>query len=117
MYKRSLKIMKHVTNKDNQTVFYIRSIDQESLNSQKLKGEKYGEQNSLSFSFIVDTKTSGLKPFSERPGMIKILQIVEERIVKSVIVDSLNRVSRDVEQLLYFIEFLSKHHTKIVILD
>ncbi|MEH7154713.1 recombinase family protein [Neobacillus drentensis] len=109
--------MKLVSSKNNQTVFYIRSNDRESLNSQNLKGEKYARQNSLSFSFIVDAKTSGLKPFSERPGMRKILQMVEDGIVETVIVDSLNRISRDVEQLLYFIEFLSKYHTKLVLLD
>jgi DNA invertase Pin-like site-specific DNA recombinase len=101
----------------NQTVLYIRSNHQESLNLQKLKGENYAEQHSLSISTIVDTKTSGLKPFSDRSGMRKILQMVEEGIVKSIIVDSFNRVSRDVEQLLFFIEFLNKYHTKLVILD
>ena len=98
-------------------MFYIRSIDQESLNLQKLKGEKYAEQNSLLFNFIVNEKTSGLSPFSERPGMHKVLQMVEERKIKTVIVYSLIRVSRDTEQLLYFIEFLNKYHTRLVILN
>lgn len=54
-----------------ESVLYIRSANnsRESLEVQKLEGENYAKQNSMSLSIINDAQSSGLTPMSERPGL------------------------------------------------
>jgi DNA invertase Pin-like site-specific DNA recombinase len=109
--------MKQTHDRNMDTVLYIRSNHLESFNLQKLKGEKFAEQHSLSIDIIADTTTSGFKSFSVRPGIQKVLQLVEDRMVKSIIVDTLHRVSRDSKELLNFNELLKANHVELIILD
>ena len=108
--------MEQTNERNAATVLYIRSNHLESFNLQKLMGENFAEQHSLSIDIIADTTTSRFRSFSVLPGIQKVLQLVEEGIVKSVIVHSLDRVSRDSKQLLYFIEFLRANHAELIIL-
>jgi DNA invertase Pin-like site-specific DNA recombinase len=109
--------MKQTHDRDINTVLYIRSNHPESFNLQKLKGEKYADQHSLLIDIIVDRNTSGLKPLFERTGMRRILQMIENKDINTLIVDSLCRVNRDGYQLLLFKHYLRAHNTKLVVLD
>jgi len=109
--------MKHVHDKSSETVVYIRSNSVESLNLQQLRSKEYADQQSLSINIIVDTNTSGLSSLFERPGMGRLLQMVKDKEINTIIVDTLCRVSRDAYQLLLFTHFLKGNHIKLVVLD
>ena len=78
-----------------EAVLYVRSNNLKSFNLQKLKGKNYAEENSISIKIIMDLNTSGLKSLGERPGLQSIVKFVKRRMVKTIILDSLHRVSRD----------------------
>ena len=100
-------------------VLYIRSVNNSkvSIDSQKLKGEKYAKRNSLSLSIIEDTQSSGLEPFNERAGLQRLVNLIEEGLVKIVVVNSLDRISRDIKQVMTFDELIAKHNAKLIVLE
>ncbi|WP_096156213.1 recombinase family protein [Bacillus sp. FJAT-45066] len=98
---------------------YIRSANNSriSLASQRLAGEKYAKQNSLSLNIIEDAKSSGATPFSERAGLRRLVHLIEDGQAKIVIVNSLTRISRDVNQIRSFGLLIEKHNAKLIVLD
>jgi DNA invertase Pin-like site-specific DNA recombinase len=102
-----------------ESVLYIRSASNSraSLDSQRLKGENYAKQNSLSLSIIEDAQSSGVTPFNERAGLHWLIHLIEVGLIQIVIVDSLIRISRDVNQCLSFRSLIEKHNAKLIILE
>jgi DNA invertase Pin-like site-specific DNA recombinase len=102
-----------------ESVLYIRSANnsKESLDSQRLLGEKYAKQNSMSLSIIEDAQSSGAAPFNDRVGLRWLVHLIEVGLVKFVIVDSVIRISRDVNQVMSFGSLIEKHNAKLIVLD
>ncbi|ESU34513.1 hypothetical protein G3A_00745 [Bacillus sp. 17376] len=96
-----------------ESVLYIRSANnyKKSLDLQRLAGEKYAKQNSMSLSIIEDAQSFGITPFNERAGLRWLI------LIKIVIVDSLIRISRDLNQVLSFGSLMEKHNAKLNVLD
>ncbi|MBT2683371.1 recombinase family protein [Bacillus sp. ISL-37] len=102
-----------------ESALYIRSANnsRSSLESQRLKGEKYAKLNSISLSIIEDAPSSGFTPFNERSGLRRLVHLIEVGLINIVIVDSLIRISRDVNQILSFVSLIDKHNAKLIVLD
>jgi DNA invertase Pin-like site-specific DNA recombinase len=100
-------------------VLYIRSANnsKSSLELQRLYGENYAKQNSLHLSIIEDSHISGLTPINERSGLRWLIHLVEVGLIKTVIIDSFHRISRNVIELSSFLSLLEKHNAKLIVLD
>jgi DNA invertase Pin-like site-specific DNA recombinase len=107
------------SNSNIESVLYIRSANnsKESLELQRLFGEKYAHQNSMSLSIIEDAQSSGMTPCKERAGLRWLIHLIEVGLIKIVIVDSLIRISRDVNQVMSFGSLIEKHNVKQIVLD
>ncbi|MEC1526087.1 recombinase family protein [Neobacillus niacini] len=101
-----------------ENVLYIRSANNSipSINSQRLYGENYAKQNSLHLSIIEDAHISGLTPINERSGLRWLIHLVEVGLIKTVIIDSYHRISRDLIELSSFLSLLKKHNAKLIVL-
>lgn len=102
-----------------ENALYIRSANnsRSSLESQRLKGEKYAKLNSMSLSIIEDAQSSGITPFNERTGLTSLVHMIEVGLTNIVIVDSLIRISRDVNQIFSFVSLIDEHNVKLIVLD
>lgn len=102
-----------------ESVLYIRSANnsKESIVSQRAIGEMYAKQNSMSLSIIEDAHSSGVAPFHERAGLRWLIHLIEVGLVNIVIVDSLIRISRNVNQIVSFGSLIEKHNAKLIVLD
>ena len=102
-----------------ENVLYIRSANNSktSIESQRLYGENYAKKNSLDLSIIVDPHTSGLTPLNDRSGSRRLIQLVKVELIKTVIIDSFHRISRDLIELSSFLSLLEKHNAKLIVLD
>jgi DNA invertase Pin-like site-specific DNA recombinase len=69
------------------------------------------------FSIIEDVQSSGITPLNDRPGLNWLIHLIEVGRVKNVIVDSLVRISRDVNQVLSFNSIIEKHNAKLIVID
>ncbi|WP_239585994.1 recombinase family protein [Bacillus mesophilus] len=47
----------------------------------------------------------------------RLIQLIEVGLVKVVMVDSLIRISRDVNQIMSFGSLIEKHNAKVIVLD
>jgi DNA invertase Pin-like site-specific DNA recombinase len=103
----------------NKNVLYIRSANnsKSSLETQRLYGENYAKQNSLDLSIIEDPHTSGLTPLIDRSGLRYLIQLLEDGLVKTVIIDTFHRISRNFIELSSFLSLLEKHNAKLIVLD
>ncbi|MFT4414522.1 recombinase family protein [Fredinandcohnia humi] len=101
------------------SALYIRSAinSKESLDIQRSIGEKFAEQYSMSLSIIEDVQTSGMIPCEERAGSRWLIHLIEVGLIKIVIVDSLIRISRDVNQVMSFSSLIKKNNGKLIVLD
>lgn len=100
-----------------ENVIYIRTANHsiKSSNLQRTNGLNYAKQQSLSFR-VIEEHFTGNKKLNERPGMQILLSLVEARKVNAIIVESPCRISRDTEQVFYFISLLEKHNAKLIVL-
>ncbi|MEA3321471.1 MAG: hypothetical protein U9Q88_15785 [Bacillota bacterium] len=66
-------------NNEVESVLYISSANnaKESLELQKLMGEKYANQNSMSLSIFADTQASGVTPVRKQAGLQKLIHLIE----------------------------------------
>jgi DNA invertase Pin-like site-specific DNA recombinase len=108
-----------MSKKVEHAALYVRSANhsKQSLDSQRTKGEYYAKQHALHLSIIEDPQLSGLVPLEERAGLRWLVHLVEVGLIKTVIVDSVIRISRKFEQLYYFKSLLRKHNAKLIILE
>lgn len=106
-------------NNEVESVLYIRSAinAKESLGLQRLMGEKYANDKSMSMSIIADTHASGRTPVRELAGLRNLLYLIEIGVIKTVLVSCLTRISRDVKEVLYFQALLRNHNAKLIVLS
>lgn len=106
-------------NNEVESVLYIRSADnaKESLELQRLRGEKYANHNSMSLRVIADTHASGNTPVRELAGLRKLIHLIEVRKIEMVLISCLSRISRDVKEVLYFQALLRNHNVKLIVLS
>lgn len=106
-------------NSKRKSVLYIRSANnsKESLDSQRLDGKNYAKQFSMPLEIIEDFQSSGLTLMNERPGLQKLIHLIKTGEIKTVIVTSYSRISRDVVELHYFQSLIEKQNAKLVVLN
>jgi DNA invertase Pin-like site-specific DNA recombinase len=87
-------------------VFYIRvsSIDQNT------DRQRIGEKDSYHF---VEDKCSGSIAFFDRPGGIDILNLIKKKAISSLAVLSIDRLGRDLKDILNTIDFFTKKQIPI----
>jgi DNA invertase Pin-like site-specific DNA recombinase len=102
-----------------ENVLYVRTVynSKDYLEIQKQKGKWYADQHSIPGSIIEDIQTSGKTPLSNRQGASYLLNLVETGLVEKIIVNSLDRISRDFVYLCCFFSFLEKYDVTLVSLD
>ncbi len=91
-------------------VLYVRvsSIDQ-NTDRQKV--------NEKDFDFIIEDKCSGAIPFLERDGGKKILNLLKKNDIDSLSVISIDRLGRDLKDILNTIELFTKRLIPITFLS
>ncbi len=87
-------------------VFYVRV----STLEQKTERQRINEKD---FDLVVEDKCSGGIPFFEREGGRKIKQLLEKGILTSLSVWTIDRLGRDLLDILNTIQFLSDRKIKI----
>ena len=87
-------------------VYYVRvsSIDQKT-DRQRI--------NEKEFDLIVEDKCSGSIPFFEREGGKKIKQLLDKKIITSLSVWTIDRLGRDLLDILNSIQYLSEQGIRI----
>ena len=87
-------------------VFYVRvsTIDQKT-DRQRI--------NDKEFDLVVEDKCSGSIPFFEREGGKKIKQLIDKKILTSLSVWTIDRLGRDLLDILNSIQYLSERGIKI----
>lgn len=114
----SLKGMDHLSTKI-ENALYIRSASnsKSSIETQRLIGEKYAKQHSLHLSVFEDSHTHGFTPLNERNGLGRLIRLVEVGLIKTVIVDTLYRISRNGVDLYSFSSLLKQHNAKLIVIN
>lgn len=71
-------------NSKTEGVLYIRSANnsRSSIDLQRLKGEEYAKQNSMSLSIIEDAHSSGISQSNERAGLQWLVHLIEVGLIK-----------------------------------
>jgi DNA invertase Pin-like site-specific DNA recombinase len=69
--------------------------------------------NEKDFDYIIEDKISGAVPFFERPGGKEILKLVQKGILKTLSVYSIDRIGRDLRDILNTIHFFSSNGISI----
>jgi len=87
-------------------VFYVRV----STLDQKTDRQRMNEKE---FDLVVEDKCSGSIPFFEREGGKKIKQLLDKGMLTSLSVWTIDRLGRDLLDILNSIEYLSKQKVKI----
>jgi len=87
-------------------VFYVRvsTIDQKT-DRQRINDKEY--------DLVVEDKCSGSIPFFEREGGKKILKLIDKKIITSLSVWTIDRLGRDLLDILNSIQYLSERGIKI----
>ena len=93
-------------NCEKMKVFYVRvsTIDQKT-DRQRINDKEY--------DLLVEDKCSGSIPFFEREGGKKIKQLIDKKILTSLSVWTIDRMGRDLLDVLHTIQFLSEKGIRI----
>ena len=87
-------------------VYYVRV----STVDQKTDRQRINEKE---FDLVVEDKCSGSIPFFERDGGKKILKLIDRNILTSLSVWTIDRLGRDLLDVLHTIQFLSEKGIRI----
>jgi DNA invertase Pin-like site-specific DNA recombinase len=87
-------------------VYYVRV----STVDQKTDRQRINEKE---FDLVVEDKCSGSIPFFERDGGKKIKQLIDKKILTSLSVWTIDRLGRDLLDVLHTIQFLSEKGIRI----
>jgi DNA invertase Pin-like site-specific DNA recombinase len=87
-------------------VYYVRV----STIDQKTDGQRINEKE---FDLVVEDKCSGSIPFFEREGGKKIKQLLDKKIITSLSVWTIDRLGRDLLDILNSIQYLSERGIRI----
>jgi DNA invertase Pin-like site-specific DNA recombinase len=93
-------------NCEKMKVYYVRvsTVDQKT-DRQRI--------NQKEFDLVVEDKCSGSIPFFERDGGKKIKQLIDKKIMTSLSVWTIDRLGRDLLDVLHTIQFLSEKGIRI----
>jgi DNA invertase Pin-like site-specific DNA recombinase len=88
-------------------VLYVRvsSVIGQNTDRQKIKEKE--------FDLLIEDKCSGSIPFFEREGGKKIKQLIDKKILTSLSVWTIDRMGRDLLDVLHTIQFLSEKGIRI----
>ena len=94
-------------NCEKMKVLYVRvsSVIGQNTDRQKIKEKE--------FDLVVEDKCSGSIPFFEREGGKKIKQLIDKKILTSLSVWTIDRMGRDLLDVLHTIQFLSEKGIRI----
>ena len=87
-------------------VYYVRVSSIEQRTDRQRINEK-------EFNLVVEDKCSGSIPFFEREGGKKIKQLLDKKIITSLSVWTIDRLGRDLLDVLNTIQFLSDQGIRI----
>jgi DNA invertase Pin-like site-specific DNA recombinase len=87
-------------------VYYVRV----STVDQKTDRQRINEKE---FDLVVEDKCSGSIPFFEREGGKKIKQLLDKKIITSLSVWTIDRLGRDILDILNSIQYLSERGIRI----
>jgi DNA invertase Pin-like site-specific DNA recombinase len=65
--------------------------------------------NEEGFKMVIEDRISGTVPFFERPGGIKIINLIEKKAITELYVWQIDRLGRDVRDILNTIHFFNQH--------
>ena len=87
-----------------------------SIEAQKESMQKYAEAMGYSiFDTIIDDGFSGKN--LDRPGIQKVIKIVQQKLINVVIIYKLDRLSRSVKNVLELVELLEKYNVTLFSLN
>ena len=87
-------------------VFYVRVSSLEQKTDRQRVSEK-------EYDLVVEDKCSGSIPFFEREGGKKIKQLLDKKIITSLSVWTIDRLGRDLLDVLNSIQYLSERGIRI----
>ena len=85
-----------------------------TINIQIKRLEIYAVEHGYTFKTYVVTGTSN---YRKEPAFQELLNSIDRKEIDAIIVNSLDRVSRNIEDLNYFIQCLQSQNIKLITLD
>ncbi|WP_096187055.1 recombinase family protein [Evansella halocellulosilytica] len=98
---------------------YYRSATKEKVNitNQQRKVEGYFPNNSNTLLSFKDVGVSGATLPFERPAFHELSLLVEKGVINKVVIDTIERLSRDSSHIFYIRKWFKKHGVDLVILE
>lgn len=96
-------------------IYYRSSINNDvTINIQIKRLEKYAIKQGYTFKTYVETGTSN---YRKKQAFQELLNSIDRKEIDAIIVNSLDRISRNIKDLYYFIQCLQSQNIKLITLD
>ncbi len=91
-------------------------IKYQRTSSIQQKGERFSTDDASKYSEVIfDQGVSGTKPFRERTGGKKIISLVEQGLLKELVLPELRDLGRTLNDSISVLDFLEKNNVSVVI--
>jgi DNA invertase Pin-like site-specific DNA recombinase len=91
-------------------------IKYQRTSSVQQKGERFSTDDASKYSEVIfDQGVSGTKPFRERTGGKKIISLVEQGLLKELVLPELRDLGRTLNDSISVLDFLDKNNVSVVI--
>jgi DNA invertase Pin-like site-specific DNA recombinase len=91
-------------------------IKYQRTSSIQQKGERFSTDDASKYSEVIfDQGVSGTKPFRERTGGKKIISLVEQGLLKELVLPELRDLGRTLNDSISVLDFLDKNNVSVVI--
>lgn len=91
-------------------------IKYQRTSSVQQKGERFSTDDASKYSEVIfDQGVSGTKPFRERTGGKKIISLVEQGLLKELVLPELRDLGRTLNDSISVLDFLEKNNVSVVI--
>jgi DNA invertase Pin-like site-specific DNA recombinase len=91
-------------------------IKYQRTSSVQQKGERFSTDDASKYSEVIfDQGVSGTKPFRERTGGKKIISLVEQGLLKELVLPELRDLGRTLNDSISVLDYLDKNNVSVVI--
>ncbi len=91
-------------------------IKYQRTSSIQQKGERFSTDDASKYSEVIfDQGVSGTKPFRERTGGKKIISLVEQGLLKELVLPELRDLGRTLNDSISVLDFLDKNNVSVII--
>jgi DNA invertase Pin-like site-specific DNA recombinase len=91
-------------------------IKYQRTSSVQQKGERFSTDDASKYSEVIfDQGVSGTKPFRERTGGKRIISLVEQGLLKELVLPELRDLGRTLNDSISVLDFLEKNNVSVVI--